>query len=143
MPVDRSYLKVPCLFFTLEGFCIRFCVNKVAEIKTLIISDSWASKPNVAVGQMNLLVIQTIFLHTVPKTGCLFIFILIACKTLTLFPLPNPSSPSSLRSGIMSSRRLLLFITLRTQPGQVQVGSGHAALITKMHVIGCAYHMSH
>lgn len=82
-----------------------------------------------------------LFFYTVPKTGYLFIFILTACKTLTLFPWPNPSSPSSLRSGIMSSRRLLLFTTLRT-PGQVQVRSGHAALITKMHVIGCTYHIT-
>ena len=63
----------------------------------------------------------SVILHTVPKTSHLFIFIPTAWKTLILFSLPHSYSPSSLSSGIMSSRRLLQFTTLRT-PGQVTWG---------------------
>ena len=70
--------------FTLEGFCISFCVNKVAEIKTLIIPDSWASKPNVAVGQMNLLVIPDYLSTQSPRQAiCSFSF------SLPARPLPS------------------------------------------------------
>lgn len=116
-----------------------------------IIPDSWANKPNDAVdhpssllvGQMNLLVIPDYLSKHSPQDRLFVHFHSHCLKDPYLFPLSStcPSSPSLLRSGIMSSRRLLLFTTLRT-PGQVQVRSGHARLITKMHVIGCTYHIA-
>lgn len=94
--------------------------TRLLRSRHLTISDSWASKPNVVKGQMNLLVIQTIFLHTVPKTGCLFIFILIACKT----SYPSLLCQSFFLPFITQVRynvfqKTSLFITLNARPVQV------------------------